>query len=81
MKRQQQAVHQSGRFAIIAWRRRQLIGAGFEPVLAPRLAATPGIDLHELLTLVDRGCPASLAARIIEPVTDTAAAHWTACRC
>jgi hypothetical protein len=36
--------------------------------LALSLATTPGIDLHALLELVDRGCPPELAARILSPV-------------
>jgi hypothetical protein len=28
----------------------------------------PDIDLHELLTLLDRGYPAALAARIVGPL-------------
>jgi hypothetical protein len=36
--------------------------------LAQQLAATPDIDLHALLELVDRGCPPALAARILAPL-------------
>ena len=50
------------------WRRRRLAVAGFEPELAAELAAEPAIDLHELLVLVDRGCPPALAARILAPL-------------
>ncbi|MGY1742611.1 MULTISPECIES: hypothetical protein [unclassified Blastococcus] len=53
-----------------AWRRRRLADAGFPAPLAARLAATPGVDLHALLDLVDRGCPPELAARILAPVDD-----------
>lgn len=49
------------------WRRRRLIAAGFDAQLAARLAASR-IDLHELLVLVDRGCPPHLAARILAPI-------------
>ena len=61
----------SGREAISdvqAWRRRRLLDAGFPGPLALDLAVTPGIDLHALLALVDRGCPPELAARILAPV-------------
>jgi hypothetical protein len=51
-----------------AWRRRRLAAAGFEPELAAQLADEPAIDLHELLVLVDRGCPPALAARILAPL-------------
>jgi hypothetical protein len=50
------------------WRRRRLIAAGVEPPLAARLAHDEAIDLHELLVLLDRGCPPRLAARILAPL-------------
>lgn len=50
----------------VEWRRRQLGAAGFPDELAARLAGTPGIDLHVLLNLVDRGCPPDLAVRIVD---------------
>ena len=52
------------------WPRRRLIAAGFEPPLARNLAADPRIDLHELLNLLDRGCPHTLAARILWPLDE-----------
>ena len=57
------------------WRRRRLIAAGFEPPLATWLAGDEGVDLHELLVLVDRGCPPELAARILAPL-DAAPGRW-----
>jgi hypothetical protein len=36
--------------------------------LAAELAVEPAVDLHELLVLVDRGCPPALAARILAPL-------------
>jgi hypothetical protein len=56
--------------ALGAWRRRRLAAAGFESDLAAELAAEPAVDLHELLVLVDRGCPPVLAARILAPLQD-----------
>jgi hypothetical protein len=56
---------------VVQWRRRQLISAGFDDALSGRLAAAPGVDLHGLLNLIDRGCPPDLAARILEPLTDS----------
>jgi hypothetical protein len=44
------------------------VAAGFEPALAAELVAAAVIDLHELLVLVDRGCPPALAARIVAPL-------------
>jgi hypothetical protein len=48
------------------WRSRQLHAAGFSAELAARLAGAPDIDLHALLSLVDRGCPPELAVRIVD---------------
>ena len=61
--------------ALRDWRRRRLIAAGVEPPLAARLAHDEAIDLHELLILVDRGCPPGLAARILAPL-DAQAPAW-----
>jgi hypothetical protein len=35
-----------------------------------RLAEDCAIDLHAVLELVDRGCPPTLAARILAPLHD-----------
>jgi hypothetical protein len=57
------------------WRRRRLMAAGFEEGLAGELADDrAGVDLHELLVLLDRGCPPALAARILAPLDDPRAA-------
>jgi hypothetical protein len=50
------------------WRATRLREAGFEDALALALADDRGVDLHALLNLVDRGCPAALAARILAPL-------------
>jgi hypothetical protein len=52
----------------VRWRAQRLQSAGFPDELARRLASADRIDLHELLELVDRGCPPDLAARILAPV-------------
>jgi hypothetical protein len=52
------------------WRLSRLLIAGFPLPLGRSLAATPGVDLHALLALVDRGCPPELAARILAPLDD-----------
>jgi hypothetical protein len=52
----------------MAWRRALLVQAGFEHDLAAELAADGGYHLHELLGLIDRGCPPELAARIVAPL-------------
>jgi hypothetical protein len=45
-----------------------LLQAGCDPTLAATLAADGDVDLHEMLNLVDRGCPPPLAARILAPL-------------
>jgi hypothetical protein len=50
------------------WRRRRLMAAGFDASLAAQLAQDEAVDLHELLVLLDRGCPPELAARILAPL-------------
>jgi hypothetical protein len=54
--------------AVRAWRREQLVLAGFERERATRLAQDGRWDLHALLELVDRGCPPGLAERILAPL-------------
>ncbi|WP_427130505.1 hypothetical protein [Pseudarthrobacter sp. S9] len=53
---------------VVAWRARLLREAGFPATLAARMAASRGVDIHELLNLVDRGCPPELAVRIAGPM-------------
>ena len=50
------------------WRREVLRQAGFQDSLARQLALDGDVDLHDLLKLVDRGCPPELAARILAPL-------------
>jgi hypothetical protein len=52
----------------VAWRARRLTGAGFGAREAYELAADERIDIHALLELTERGCPPSLAARIVAPL-------------
>jgi hypothetical protein len=54
--------------AVLAWRREQLVAAGFERGRAQRLASDGRWDLHALLELIDRGCPPELAERILAPL-------------
>jgi hypothetical protein len=53
---------------VLVWRTDLLREAGCEPSLAWQLAADGDIDLHDLLNLIDRGCPPRLAARILAPL-------------
>ena len=55
------------------WRRARLIQAGFSVELATSLGVDPRVDLHDLLKLVDRGCPPHLAARILAPLDEEVA--------
>jgi hypothetical protein len=61
-----------GTAGVVAWRTRQLLASGFDPDLAAELAAAGTYDLHALIGLVERGCPPSLAARILAPLDDPA---------
>jgi hypothetical protein len=53
---------------LLAWRIERLREAGFPDPLAYSVARDARYDLHELLGLIDRGCPAELAARILAPL-------------
>ena len=53
---------------VVRWRHDQLTAAGFDALLALRLAHDQRVDLHELLELRARGCPPELAARILAPI-------------
>ena len=58
---------------VVAWRRRQLIEAGFQPGLAACVAGDPQFDVHALIELAERGCPPALAARILAPLEESGA--------
>lgn len=53
---------------VVAWRIGRLRDAGFSARLAVALARDARYDVHALLELTDRGCPAELAARILAPL-------------
>ena len=59
---------------VVAWRAGRLREAGFPWELADWLSHTP-TDLHELLSLIDAGCPPDLAARILAPI-DQGTGPW-----
>jgi len=50
------------------WRRRQLVGVGFPPVLATTVAGDARYDLHAVIELTERGCAPELAVRILAPL-------------
>ena len=56
--------------SIVGWRRDQLAAAGFPLPLAATIAADAGYDLHAVIELVECGCPAALAVRILAPLDD-----------
>jgi hypothetical protein len=53
---------------VVEWRAERLIEAGVPSEMARRVAADRAYDLHAVLVLVDRGCPAELALRILAPL-------------
>ena len=59
---------------VAAWRRDQLVAAGFGLPAARRLGRDPRYDLHALLDLVGRGSPPELAERILSPLDEADAA-------
>jgi hypothetical protein len=56
--------------SVVAWRIDRLRDAGFPAWLAHAVARDGSYDVHALLELTDRGCPAELAARILAPLKD-----------
>jgi hypothetical protein len=56
--------------AVVEWRRERLLEAGIAADAAANLAWDCGIDLHDLLELIKRGCPPHLAGRILAPLDD-----------
>ena len=53
---------------VLTWRKGQLAASGFPLPLASRIARDARYDVHALIELVERGCPADLAARILAPL-------------
>ena len=53
---------------VVLWRRTVLDEAGLPKDVARRIARDARYDLHELLNLIDRGCPPDLAAQIVAPL-------------
>jgi hypothetical protein len=47
------------------WRLASLSRAGYDLESAAVLAASPEVDLHSAVTLVEQGCPVPLALRIL----------------
>ena len=51
--------------AILTWRMRVLDRAGYDPDAAAALACSTEVDLHVAVRLLERGCPAETALRIL----------------
>jgi hypothetical protein len=65
---QAQVQREQGEREVVAWRCDQLVDAGFARSVAANLASDSRYDLHALIDLVERGCPATLAERILAPL-------------
>ena len=48
---------------VVRWRTQCLLGLGYEPDEAARLAFSP-VDIHALARLIGNGCPLETAVRI-----------------
>ena len=60
-----QLVYGSERDRIEQWRHEALERAGYDPEAAVVLAASDDIDLHEAVSLLERGCTVELALQIL----------------
>ena len=47
------------------WRAEELERAGYDPTAAAVLAIRTDVDLHQATYLIEHGCPAELALRIL----------------
>jgi hypothetical protein len=63
-----QTTKDRGADQVVIWRREQLAQSGLPLSLAARLAQDSRYDLHALIELIERGCPAELAIRILAPL-------------
>lgn len=57
--------HVSERDRIEQWRHEALARAGYDPEAAIVLAASHDIDLHDAVSLLERGCTVELALQIL----------------
>ena len=60
---------------VVRWRCELLLRSGFPARLAAAVSRDGGYDVHRLLELVERGCPAELAVRIVAPLDGERAAR------
>jgi hypothetical protein len=52
-------------YRVEQWRISSLERAGYDMESAAVLAASPEVDLHAAVTLLEQGCPVDLALRIL----------------
>jgi hypothetical protein len=50
---------------VARWRTEALEKAGYTPEAAAELAVRPDVDLHRAIGLIESGCPAETALRIL----------------
>jgi hypothetical protein len=55
---------------VFSWRRSQLVRSGFPEPVAADVAHDGRYDLHDLIELVEGGCPPELALRILAPLAE-----------
>ncbi len=60
-----QLLHTSEKDRVERWRHEALERAGFDPESAIVLAASHDIDLHDAVSLLERGCTVELALQIL----------------
>jgi hypothetical protein len=64
-------VHVSERDRIEQWRHEALERAGYDPEAAIVLAASHDVDLHDAVSLLERGCSVELALQILLSAGET----------
>ena len=53
------------RDSVTSWRAERLLRAGYDAEAALVLALDADVDLHQAVSLLERGCPADLALQIL----------------
>jgi hypothetical protein len=56
-----------GGLEVVNWRQLELEQCGFPRSLAARVARDERYDVHQLIRLVEQGCPPDVAVRILSP--------------
>ncbi len=51
--------------SVTGWRFGYLVGSGFDPISALKLAQARDVDLHRASDLLGQGCPVDTAVRIL----------------